>query len=524
MSRAGTALQPAGPGLVVASPRSGSGKTTLTLGLLAALVRRGVRVAAAKAGPDYIDPAFHALATGRPSVNLDGWTMRPALLDGLAAAQGAGADLVVCEGLMGLHDGVAARGATGDGSTADLAARFGWPVVLVVDATGQSQSAGAVALGFARFRPEVPFAGVILNRLASPRHEALARRGVEAAGLTVLGAVGRREAIVLPERHLGLVQAGEIDDLAARFSALADLVEETCDVDAVLAAAGAGAAVAVRSAGNTAVAENTAVIPDGAVGDDPGSEDRQALAQRPIPDLRSAPSGMTGGVTARTGRPAGARTTAEAPTETLLTAVPSPLVAVPPPGQRVALARDVAFSFAYPHLLAGWRAAGAEILPFSPLADEAPPQDADCCWLPGGYPELHAGRLAANRRFLDGLARFAATRPVHGECGGHMVLGRALIDADGTAHAMAGLLGHTTSFARRKLNLGYRTATLLADGPLGPAGTAFRGHEFHYATVVEHGADTPLFAVTDANGAPVEEAGSRRGLVSGSFFHLIDAG
>jgi cobyrinic acid a,c-diamide synthase len=195
--------------------------------------------------------------------------------------------------------------------------------------------------------------------------------------------------------------------------------------------------------------------------------------------------------------------------------------AIAPPGQRIAVARDAAFSFLYPHLLAGWRAAGAEISTFSPLADEPPPDGCDACWLPGGYPELHAGQLAAAHAFKTHLRLFAETRPVHGECGGYMVLGRALTDAAGRRHSMAGLLDHETSFARRQLHLGYRRARLMADGPLGPARSALRGHEFHYATVSAAGADAPFAELADAHGTMLGTAGSRRGRVTGSFFHLI---
>jgi cobyrinic acid a,c-diamide synthase len=194
---------------------------------------------------------------------------------------------------------------------------------------------------------------------------------------------------------------------------------------------------------------------------------------------------------------------------------------IDPPGQRIALASDAAFSFMYPHLLAAWRRAGAEIFPFSPLTDAAPPEPCDVCWLPGGYPELHAGALAAAQNFRAGLIRFAATRPVHGECGGYMVLGAGLVDADGTRHAMTGLLGHATSFAQRKLHLGYRAARLIAACPIGAAGARVRGHEFHHASLVERGSDEPLAELRDAQGQPVTESGSRRGHVSGTFFHVI---
>ena len=176
----------------------------------------------------------------------------------------------------------------------------------------------------------------------------------------------------------------------------------------------------------------------------------------------------------------------------------------------------------YPHLLEDWRLAGAEILPFSPLADEAPDQRADVVWLPGGYPELHGGVLAAAHRFQDGLHVLAARSvPIHGECGGYMVLGQGIEDAEGRRHSMAGLLQVETSFAKRRLHIGYRRARLLADGPLGSAGEAIMGHEFHYAGVLQAG-DEPLVDCRDATGAVVPEAGARRGSVSGTFFHAID--
>jgi len=432
--------------LIVSAPRSGAGKTTVTLGLLAALRRRGVRLRAAKAGPDYIDPAFHAAATGTASVNLDSWAMRPDLLDALLAEAARDADLVVIEGAMGLFDGVPGEPGR-SGAAADLAARWRLPVLLVLDVAGQSQSAAAVAGGFASHHPDVRLAGVILNQVGSERHRRLVSEAIAGRSVPVLGAIARDATLVLPERHLGLVQAQEHDDLAQRLARLADAVEQQCDVDAIVAVA-------------------------------------KAWMHGTTPGMTDQPS-------------------------------------IPPPGQRIALASDVAFSFVYPHLLAAWRRTGAEIFPFSPLADAAPPDHCDVCWLPGGYPELHAGALAAAQNFRAGLARFAATRPVHGECGGYMVLGEGLVDADGARHAMTGLLGHTTSFAQRRLHLGYRAARLLAPCPIGAAGARVRGHEFHHASLIAPGGDEPLVALRDAQGTPVTESGSRRGHVTGTFFHVI---
>ena len=428
------------PGLMISAPASGTGKTTVMLGLLRAMVEDGLAVQPFKSGPDYIDPAFHRAASGRASFNLDTWAMDADLLNGIAA-QAEGADIVIAEGSMGLYDGVAFAGATGHGSSAETAMRMGWPVVLVVDVSGQAQSAAATALGFRAYRPDLPFAGVILNRVASARHERLTRLGMEAAGLRVLGALPRRGDLKLPERHLGLVQAVEHPDLERAIAEYAAFLRAHVDL----------AALRALAAGHA--------LPKGG-------------------------------------------------------ALPRP------PAQRIALAQDAAFSFAYPHLVEGWRAAGAEIVPFSPLADEAPDPAADLVWLPGGYPELHAGPLAAATRFRAALRRHAETRPVHGECGGYMALGAGLIDKDGTRHAMAGLLGLVTSYEKRRMHLGYRRADLIAPMPGFAPGATLRGHEFHYSTILEQ-PDAPLARVVDAEGAEVAETGSRRGAVSGTFFHLI---
>jgi cobyrinic acid a,c-diamide synthase len=428
--------------ILVAAPRSGAGKTTVTLALLAAFRRRGLSVRAAKCGPDYIDPAFHHAATSAPCLNLDRWAMDPELLEGLIHVAAAGADLVIVESAMGLFDG-AAGAAMGEGAAAELAICFQLPVLLVLDVSGQAQSAAAVVHGFASFDPRVRIAGVVLNRLGSDRHRTMIERAIATLGIPVAGAFPRNEAVHLSERHLGLVQALEHDDLAERLDALADLAERHCDLDLI-----------------------------------------QALA---------------------------------CPLE----AQPHPVAALPPPGQRIALASDAAFAFIYPHVLSGWRRDGAEIVPFSPLADEPPQQGCDACWLPGGYPELHAGTLGTAEQFKAGLARFAAARPVHGECGGYMVLGAGLVDAGGVSHGMTGLLSHVTSFAERRLHLGYRTARLLQDCLLGQAGTTLRGHEFHYASLTEPGADAPLAELFDGEGKALGESGGRRGHVTGTFFHAI---
>lgn len=431
------------PGLIIAAPRSGSGKTTVTLALMAALRRRGLKVRGAKSGPDYIDPAFHEAATGLPSLNLDCWAMQPALLKALAAHSSADGDILLIEASMGLFDGVASPDGR-SGSGADLARILGLPVLLVLDVSGQSTTAAAIALGMANFDPAVRVAGVLLNRVASDRHLAQVSEGMTRIGMPVVGALRRAPDIAVPERHLGLVQAIEQGDLPGLLDRLATHLEAGVDLDAVLSLA-----APIQTAG---------------AGD---------------------------------------------------------VLALPPPGQRVAVAMDAAFSFFYGHHHLAWREAGAELLPFSPLADEVPDARADACWLPGGYPELHAERLAAAEHFRKGVTEFAETRPVHGECGGYMMLGESLQDAEGTWHPMLGLLGHSTSFKTRKLNLGYRQATMLAPSPLGAVGTHITGHEFHYAAVSTTGPDDALCHLQDATGKDLGPAGSRRGQVSGTFFHAI---
>ncbi|CCQ75571.1 cobyrinate a,c-diamide synthase [Magnetospira sp. QH-2] len=429
------------PGLIVAAPSSGSGKTLLTLGLLRHFSRSGIAVASAKCGPDYIDPAFHSAATGRPCPTLDPWAMRPGTL---AASLPMQADLLIAEGVMGLFDGATAS----SGSTADLAALTGWPVVLVVDARAQTGSAAAVVRGFASHRTDVTIAGVIFNRVGSATHEAHLRAAMalHLPHMPILGCLPRADALALPSRHLGLVQAAEHADLPAFLDGAADLVAAHLDLAAL-----------------------------------------RGLARIPVLP----------------------RTPFSAP--------------LPPLGQHIAVARDEAFAFTYPHLLEGWRHAGATLSFFSPLADDSPDPQADAVYLPGGYPELHAGRLAANGIFLDGLRAAAARQAfLFGECGGYMVLGKSLTDKDGRAHAMAGLLPLETSFAQRRLHLGYRAATLRTETPLGTSGTMLRGHEFHYATIVAETGGSPLFHCRDARNTDLGSAGLREGSVAGSFIHLID--
>ncbi len=415
-------------GLIITAPNSGGGKTTITLGLLRALRDRGFAIRSAKSGPDYIDPRFHEAASGETCVNLDAWSMSVGRLQDLAAGQTP----LLIEGAMGLFDGAPPMG---KGATADVARALNLPCVLICDVSKQSQSVAAVVEGFSRHAEDVNVVGVILNKVGSPRHEAMLRGALEPVGLPVLGAVYRDAKLETPSRHLGLVQANERNDLEEFIEYSGNIIGKSINIDQLISLFEHYKQNTVKSA------------------------------------------------------------------------------ALPPPAQKIAIASDDAFAFAYPHLLESWRKAGASLSFFSPLADEAPDQ-ADLVILPGGYPELHAGKLATNSNFMNALRK---ANSVYGECGGYMTMGEGLIDAAGNRHEMLGLLKLETSFAKRKLHLGYRNLSPqggLWDIPL-------NGHEFHYATTLKSEGQ-PLFHATDAEGTHLPHMGLIDGKNSGSFAHIID--
>jgi cobyrinic acid a,c-diamide synthase len=422
-------------GLLIAAPQSGSGKTVVTLGILRALKDRGVKVASAKAGPDYIDPRFHEAATGRRCFNLDPWAMSIARIRSYLDVLAEEADVVIIEGVMGLFDGPRNCAA----STHDLARELDLPLLVVVDCSHLAQSVGPLMAGLQNAAFRRP--GIILNRVASSRHESLLRDGLEQHLVSVIGCVYRDRSLELPSRHLGLVQAAEHSAIEPFIQNAATVMERSMDIDGIV----------------------------------------KLCAEFDLTMRGSGP--------------------------------------VAPIGQRVAIASDQAFAFSYPHILSDWRAQGAEVLPFSPLADEPPPVSADAIFLPGGYPELHGGKLAGSASFLSSL-RLAAEegKLIYGECGGFMVLGEYLIDAEGRKHAMAGLLPLGTNFACRKLHLGYRGLV-----PIGraPWPVEMRAHEFHYSTIDWQGEADPLFGAKDATGEPLGNIGLRRANVMGSYAHVI---
>ncbi|MEU9414324.1 cobyrinate a,c-diamide synthase [Streptomyces sp. NPDC048272] len=423
------------PRLVIAAPSSGSGKTTVATGLMAAFSQRGLAVSPHKAGPDYIDPGYHALATGRPGRNLDAFMCGPELIAPLFAHGAAGCDLALIEGVMGLYDGAAGRGELA--STAQVAKLLRAPVVLVVDASSQSRSVAALVHGFASFDPQVRLGGVILNKVGSDRHEVMLREALEEAGMPVLGVLRRAPQVAAPSRHLGLVPVAERRaDAVSSVGALADQVRAGCDLDALMALA------------------RTAPPLDGEPWD-AGAE----VASVSGPAVSGpAVDGAVAGDRARTrgaGRPG------------------RPLVAV---------AGGAAFTFSYAEHAELLTAAGAEVVTFDPLRDERLPDGTAGLVIGGGFPEVYAPELSANGPLRAAVAAFAAAGgPVAAECAGLLYLASSL---DGKP--MCGVLDADARMSER-LTLGYREAVAVSDSSLAAAGTRLRGHEFH-RTVIEPGA------------------------------------
>ncbi|MFE6836183.1 cobyrinate a,c-diamide synthase [Streptomyces sp. NPDC057705] len=430
------------PRLVIAAPSSGSGKTTVATGLMAAFSERGLAVSPHKAGPDYIDPGYHALATGRPGRNLDAFMCGPELIAPLFAHAAAGCDLAVVEGVMGLYDGAAGRGELA--STAQVAKLLRAPVVLVVDASSQSRSVAALVHGFASFDPQVRLGGVILNKVGSDRHEVMLREALEEAGMPVLGVLRRAPQVATPSRHLGLVPVAERRaDAVAAVAALAEQVRVGCDLDALMALARTAPALACE-----AWSPATALTRSRGAAADPAPQTPEGLE----PSASSAFEARGVGGSA--------------------------------PGKRpvVAVAGGPAFTFSYAEHAELLTAAGADVVTFDPLRDEALPEGTTGLVIGGGFPEVYAPELSANEPLRKAVARFAeAGGPVAAECAGLLYLARSL---DGKP--MCGVLDADARMSER-LTLGYREAVAVSDSALAANGTRLRGHEFH-RTVIEPGA------------------------------------
>jgi cobyrinic acid a,c-diamide synthase len=507
------------PRLVIAAPASGSGKTTVATGLMAALACRGLRVSGHKAGPDYIDPGYHALATGRPGRNLDPVLCGEELMAPLFLHGAAGADVAVIEGVMGLFDGVvpdgpcqtstvqassiqassiqassgqasaAPAGAAGHldlpddpgfGSTAHLARLLAAPVVLVVDAAAAGRSVAALAAGFRDYDPRTKLAGVILNRVGSGRHERLLRDALDGIGMPVLGAIGRTDAIATPSRHLGLIPAAERLASAERTVAqLGALISASCDIGALMALA-SGAPPLMAAPWDPAVA----------LFHDP-VDLSVTTTENPLRSWTGHGPGTGYGYGYGYGHEHGTG-----------------------PGPVIAVAGGPAFTFGYAEQAELLTAAGAQVARFDPLTDSSLPDGAAGLLIGGGFPQVHASELAANepmRRQVAALA--AAGAPVAAECAGLLYLARTL---DG--QPMCGVIGADAAMTP-KLTLGYRAAVAAADSVIARAGEPVRGHEFHRTLVTNQNEGNPAWELS---------SGTREGFVRGrtvaSYLHLHWAG
>ncbi|WP_445184522.1 cobyrinate a,c-diamide synthase [Pseudonocardia sp. Cha107L01] len=486
--------------IVIAGVASGTGKTTVATGLMAALRRRGTSVAPFKVGPDYIDPGYHALATGRPGRNLDPVLVGEHRVPGLFRHGAGGAEIAVVEGVMGLFDGRIGPSAdrypgqpadhVADGSTAHVARLLGAPVLLVVDTRGQSRSLAALLHGFVTYRPGTRLAGVVLNQVGSPRHEQVLRDACAEVGLPVLGALPRRDELAVPSRHLGLVTAAEHGAAAtAAVDAMAELVARHVDLDAVLAAATPVLAdvppwEAAAEVAPSPGAESSGALSSGA--ESSGAESSGAESSRVEPSGR--PAAKPGGI-----RPV------------------------------VAIAGGSAFSFGYAEHAELLAAAGAEVVVFDPLRARRLPAGTAGLVLPGGFPEEHGPGLAANAELRAEVAALArAGAPVHAECGGLLYLATEL-DGQPMCGVLAGV-GRMT----RQLRLGYRDAVAMTVSPLFEAGQRVTGHEFHRTTVTpaagsagDGGAPAWQWSV---QGAPAGPEGYVRGGIHASYLHTHPAG
>ncbi|WP_329216023.1 cobyrinate a,c-diamide synthase [Streptomyces sp. NBC_01485] len=444
------------PRLVIAAPSSGSGKTTVATGLMAAFAARGLAVSPHKVGPDYIDPGYHSLATGRVGRNLDAYLCGPESVGPLFAHGARGCDVAIVEGVMGMFDGAAGEGELA--STAHVAKLLRAPVVLVVDASSQSRSVAALVHGFASWDPEVRVGGVILNKVASDRHEELLREALESAGVPVFGVLRRVAQVDTPSRHLGLVPVAERGAAAVEaVAAMGAQVSQGCDLEALLGLARGAGALSCAAWDAAEVLRSSPPPP------------------LPVPSLGAAPPDPRY-------RPEGPRP--QTPPEGV------PPEGVPPDGLgatglggkvTVAVAGGSAFTFSYAEHAELLAAAGAEVVVFDPLRDERLPDGTRGLVIGGGFPEVYVDELSANEALRKAVAELALSgAPVAAECAGLLYLCREL---DG--QPMCGVLEAGARMTGR-LTLGYRDAVAVSDSVLAVAGTRMRGHEFH-RTVVEPG-------------------------------------
>jgi cobyrinic acid a,c-diamide synthase len=488
------------PRLVIAAPASGCGKTTVACGLMAALRSRGLVVSGHKVGPDYIDPGYHVLATKRPARNLDPFLCGEDLIAPLFLHGAAGAQVAVIEGVMGLFDGTdpATAPAHSDpdfGSTAHVARLLAAPVVLVVDAARAGRSVAALVAGFAGFDPRTPVSGVILNRVASERHERLLTDALASSGMPVYGAIGRTDAIATPSRHLGLIPAAEREAVAAQAIArMGALITASCDLEALLALARRAPALPA------APWEPAAALAEAAASWEPAARPAEA-GTSPHPAARPAEAGASPHPAA----PLAKAAKLPAPRQQALAQGPGPVIA---------LAQGPAFTFGYTEQAELLEAAGSRVAPFDPLRDEDLPEGTSGLILGGGFPEVHAPGLSANERLRERVAALARRGvPVAAECAGLLYLARTL---DG--QPMCGVLDVQATMTE-KLTLGYRNAVAMTDSTLARVGDKVRGHEFHRTVAVPAHGDRPAWRLS-----PERLEGHVNGPVTASYLHMHWAG
>lgn len=437
------------PRIVIAATQSGSGKTTIVTGLLAALKEKGLKVQSYKVGPDYIDPGYHEIASGRPGHNLDAWLVTEERLAEIFARTADDADIAIIEGVMGLYDG----GRNGISSTAFVAKLLDAPVLLVINAKSMGESAAALALGFKQYDPTVNIAGVILNRLGSPTHCRMIEEALEKLDIPVYGAVLRNDKMNMPERHLGLVPVQENTCESEVVAEIGRTVGSSVDIEAI-----------VRLANEASALEVT--------------EKYDLPAERSV---------------------------------------------------RIAVARDDAFTFYYPESICQLEMAGAEIIPFSPLCDNALPE-ADGLILGGGFPEMFAAQLYANETMRNSISRAADSgMPIYAECGGFMYLMREMVDFEGNRFPMTNIVPGSVEMKKKLQTVGYVEARMENDTVLGKKGTVLHGHEFHFSSeCVSAGTDPNeyprAFTFQRMRDIPPYMAGYAKGNILGSYLHLHFAG
>lgn len=483
------------PRIVLAGTHSGVGKTTLATGIMAALTRKGLPIQAYKVGPDYIDPSYHALATGHPSRNLDRWLLGERLLP-LFKKSSEGRWAVI-EGVMGLFDGMS--GTRGYGSSADVAKLLQAPVILVVDAANMSRSVAALVQGFCTFDPELKIAGVILNRVKSSAQEVLLREALAEIEVPILGALPKEEAIRLPERHLGLVPSQEKSFRDDFWEELNRVISSYIDLEKIQE-------IMLRSV-EQEVEINKIRVGEGSEGVD----DVEGIQKR-VEGIRDENGDQGSEVRNR-----------RVPEVGLKVAILNK-----EPKLRLGVAWDEGFSFYYQDALDQAERMGFSIIPFSPLHDSSLAEGLDALYIGGGFPELHLERLSQNHSFLESLRAFSDSgKSIYAECGGYMYIGNTITDFEGRTYPMAGLIPVEAEMTSRLQGMGYRKGIFLRDNFLGLAGSIVHGHEFHYSRVrfqaTETNGDSSAFELFKGE-CSMRMEGYAKDQIVASYLHLNFAG